>query len=85
MRLVTWNCNKGPYAEKMALLDAMAADIAVIRECPNPEVESENCVWFDDNAVEAPESVLGDDAAVGACFVGVRTDGLVGFEVFVAL
>src|ERR1700686_2652643 len=49
MRLVTWNCNKGPYAEKVALLDTLTADIAVIQECPRPEVESENCVWFGDN------------------------------------
>src|ERR1700681_2841198 len=49
MRLVTWNCNKGLYSKKVPLLDPMAADIAVIQECPRPEVESENCLWFGDN------------------------------------
>jgi hypothetical protein len=27
--LVTWNCNKGSYAKKVGLLDAMVADVAV--------------------------------------------------------
>jgi hypothetical protein len=49
MRLITWNCNKGIYSKKVPLLNPMAADIAVIQECPKPVVESENCLWFGDN------------------------------------
>lgn len=49
MRLVTWNCCRGPYARKMPLLDALAPDIAVVQECAKPEFQSPNCLWFGDN------------------------------------
>lgn len=49
MRLVTWNCNRGIYSDKVPLLDPLAADIAVIQECPRPAAESANCLWFGDN------------------------------------
>jgi hypothetical protein len=49
MRLVTWNCCRGAYAKKVPLLDALAADIAVVQECARPELESETCLWFGDN------------------------------------
>ena len=49
MRLVTWNCCRGPYARKMPLLDTLAPDIAVVQECAKPELQSPNCLWFGDN------------------------------------
>jgi endonuclease/exonuclease/phosphatase family metal-dependent hydrolase len=49
MRLVTWNCNKGPYQKKVPRLESLNRDIAVIQECPKPLVESERCLWFGDN------------------------------------
>ena len=49
MRLVTWNCCRGPYAKKAPLLDLLAADIVVIQECGKPTVETESCLWFGDN------------------------------------
>jgi hypothetical protein len=49
MRLVTWNCNKGPYEKKVPRLGSLNRDIAVIQECPKPLVESEGCRWFGDN------------------------------------
>src|ERR1019366_4973648 len=48
MRLATWNCNKGPYAKKVARLELLNADIAVIQECPRPQVESDHCRAFGD-------------------------------------
>lgn len=49
MRLVTWNCCRGPFAKKVPLLDALEPDIAVIQECEKPAIESESCLWFGDN------------------------------------
>ena len=49
MILVTWNCCRGPYLKKMALLDPLGAHVAVLQECPRPPVESDHCLWFGDN------------------------------------
>jgi hypothetical protein len=49
MILLTWNCCRGPYLKKVALLDVLNADIAVLQECPRPPIESERCLWFGDN------------------------------------
>jgi hypothetical protein len=49
MRLVTWNCSKGPYEKKVPRLESLNADIAVIQECPKPFAESDRCLWFGDN------------------------------------
>jgi endonuclease/exonuclease/phosphatase family metal-dependent hydrolase len=49
MILVTWNCCRGPYPKKLALLQSLNADIAVLQECPRPPAESDHCVWFGDN------------------------------------
>ncbi|MEW5838091.1 MAG: hypothetical protein AB1717_04585 [Pseudomonadota bacterium] len=49
MRLVTWNCCRGPYTKKVPLLEPFAADIAVIQECAKPSTESDQCLWFGDN------------------------------------
>jgi exodeoxyribonuclease III len=50
MRIVTWNCCRGPYSVKVPLLESMAFDIAVVQECARPDVESDTCLWFGDNA-----------------------------------
>jgi exonuclease III len=49
MILVSWNCCRGPFQKKVALLDTLNADIAVIQECARPPSESETCLWFGDN------------------------------------
>jgi hypothetical protein len=49
MILVTWNCCRGSYLKKAALLDALNADVAVLQECARPAQESENCLWFGEN------------------------------------
>jgi hypothetical protein len=49
MRLVTWNCCRGPYLKKASLLDALAPDIAVIQECTRPAKQTNQCLWFGDN------------------------------------
>ena len=49
MKLITWNCCRGPYAIKVPLLDKLGADVAVVQECAKPKDESETCVWFGNN------------------------------------
>jgi hypothetical protein len=49
MRLVTWNCCRGPYLKKASFLDALAPDVAVIQECAKPSIETDQCLWFGDN------------------------------------
>jgi endonuclease/exonuclease/phosphatase family metal-dependent hydrolase len=49
MRLATWNCCRGPYEKKAALLDVLRADVAVLQECARPQTESETLLWFGDN------------------------------------
>ena len=49
MRLVTWNCCRGPYLKKVQLLDILAPDIAVIQECARPVTQTDRCLWFGDN------------------------------------
>jgi hypothetical protein len=36
VRLVTWNCCSGPLDRKLSDLATLAADIAVVPECPRP-------------------------------------------------
>jgi hypothetical protein len=49
VRLATWNCCRGPFEKKSVLLDAFAADVAVIQECARPAAESATLLWFGDN------------------------------------
>lgn len=49
MRLVTWNCCRGPYLKNASLLEPLAPDIAVIQECARPTSQTDQCLWFGDN------------------------------------
>lgn len=49
MRLVTWNCCRGPFAKKAAFLAPLRPDVAVIQECARPEQVSDTCLWFGEN------------------------------------
>jgi hypothetical protein len=49
MRLVTWNCCTGPLQRKLAALDGLAADVAVVPESPKLRSESLRERWFGDN------------------------------------
>lgn len=50
MRLVTWNCCRGPYLKNAALLEVLGPDIAVLQECAKPTAETDQCLWFGDNS-----------------------------------
>ena len=45
MRLVTWNCRRGPYRIKARALEKLRFDIAVMPESPRPATESESALW----------------------------------------
>ena len=46
MRLVTWNCCAGPLARKLSDLATLAADIAVVPECPRIEERPGASLWW---------------------------------------
>lgn len=46
MRLVTWNCCRGPFSSKVPLAQALEPDVAVLQECARPAEESPSCLWF---------------------------------------
>jgi len=50
MRIVAWNCCRGPMAKKLASLDALRPDVAVLAEATEPERESPAVLWFPSNA-----------------------------------
>jgi endonuclease/exonuclease/phosphatase family metal-dependent hydrolase len=49
IRLVTWNCCRGGYAPKLARLDALRPDVAVIQECAQPPERGASTAWFGTN------------------------------------
>jgi hypothetical protein len=49
MRIVTWNCSRGPFAKKSILLEPLRPDIAVMQECAQPKVTLANTLWFGDD------------------------------------
>lgn len=60
MRLVTWNCCKGPFDRKVSQLMTLNFDVAVIQECPMPAVESSNILWFGDNPKQGVAVISGE-------------------------
>lgn len=49
MRIVTWNCCRGPFDKKMAALESLRPDIAIIAETMAPEVQTDQLRWFPSN------------------------------------
>lgn len=45
MRIVSWNCCRGPIEKKLDALDTLAADIAILCEAPTPRGEPRG-LWF---------------------------------------
>lgn len=50
MRIVTWNCCRGPFEKKLAALDQLAPDVTVICEALAPAKETNELCWFPSNA-----------------------------------
>jgi hypothetical protein len=49
MRIVTWNCCRGPAAKKLPLVAALHSSISIIQECPRPPADGPENLWFGDN------------------------------------
>ena len=45
MRLATWNCARGPWPAKRALVDSFGADLTVVTEAPKA-VQDHGLTWF---------------------------------------
>ncbi|MBI5721272.1 MAG: hypothetical protein HZC37_26680 [Burkholderiales bacterium] len=93
MRIVAWNCCRGPMAKKLAALESLQPDVAVLSEALEPERESPRALWFPSNASRLGIQVLafgpdtrlkrlrrvgGDD--LPNCVVPVRVTGPVSFN-----
>jgi hypothetical protein len=48
MRIVTWNCARGPLATKRAALDELAPDVAILTEASQPTASDDDVLWFGD-------------------------------------
>jgi len=50
MRIVAWNCCRGPMAKKAAALEGLRPDVAIVSEALEPEEESAQLHWYPSNA-----------------------------------
>jgi len=49
MRILTWNCNRGPAAKKIQLIAPLKPTISILQECPRPKEDDPSTLWFGDN------------------------------------
>ena len=49
MRILTWNCNRGPAAKKIQLIAPLKPTISILQECPRPKEHEPSTLWFGDN------------------------------------
>ncbi|NRF70286.1 hypothetical protein HLB44_25075 [Aquincola sp. S2] len=89
MRIVAWNCCRGPIPRKMSALEALQPDIAVIAEALAPSAESDQLLWFPSNASRLGIQVRSFGphrlkrlkvADLPNCVVPVRVSGPVSFN-----
>ncbi|HEX6745849.1 MAG TPA: endonuclease/exonuclease/phosphatase family protein [Longimicrobium sp.] len=73
MRILTWNCCRGPFAAKTDLLRALAPDIAVVQECARPAEESHRLRWVGDNPRQGVAVMGGDGWSVEPIAVAAET------------
>ena len=45
IRIVTWNCQGGPFNECLTEITKLNPDIAVIQEINRPDMQNKNCLW----------------------------------------
>jgi len=49
MRILTWNCNRGPIETKLTFAGKLSPTLSVIQECPRPKHDDPTLLWFGDN------------------------------------
>lgn len=49
MRIITWNCCRSPFAEKLAAAEPLHADILVLQEASRPitDLNPDEAIWFE--------------------------------------
>ena len=91
MRIVAWNCCRGPIAKKVAALEALEPDVVVLSEAVAPAEESDQLLWFPSNASRLGVRVMSfgrsklkrlKTADLPNCVVPVRVSGPVDFNLF---
>ena len=60
MRLVTWNCCRGTFENKIPHVQALDFDIAVVQECARPTIDSNNVLWIGDNPRQGMAILAGE-------------------------
>lgn len=49
MRIVTWNCCRGPVSRKLPLLASLRPCLSIIQECPRVQRDDGSLLWFGTN------------------------------------
>lgn len=49
MRIVTWNCCRGPATKKLPALGLLNPTLSIVQECPRIPSEGKSALWFGDN------------------------------------
>ena len=68
MRIVTWNCCRGPALRKLPALAALEPTLSIIQECPRPLGTDRSMLWFGDN----PRQGIAVIASSGYCISAVE-------------
>ena len=91
MKLLTWNCCRGPFETKTALVDNLKADISVFQEIAKPVADRANVLWFGKNPkigmaiqVSSPYSltVLPELQGIPDYIIPVQVNGPKSFTLF---
>ncbi|HEX8244715.1 MAG TPA: hypothetical protein VF541_14510, partial [Longimicrobium sp.] len=64
MRLVTWNCCRGKFAQKTEFLRLLAPDISVVQECARPADGTPGVCWVGDNPLQGVAVLAGEGWSV---------------------
>ncbi|HLO28481.1 MAG TPA: hypothetical protein VK249_05065 [Anaerolineales bacterium] len=89
MRIVSWNCCRGPFPKKIAALETLSPDVSVLSEAIRPSKESKQVLWFPSNASSLGIQVRSSGAYqlrrlkradLPNCVVPIRVSGPVSFN-----
>ena len=89
MRIVAWNCCRGPFSKKLEALGTLSPDVSVISEAIRPSEESKQRLWFPSNASSLGIQVRANGdyqlrrlkrADLPNCVVPVRVSGPIRFN-----
>ncbi len=89
MRIVAWNCCRGPISKKIAALETLSPDVAVLPEATRPAEESQQVLWFPSDASSLGIQVRANGsyrlrrlktADLPNCVVPIRVSGPISFN-----